>query len=60
MQAQSSIESGATPVQHISAYEENVQRLARVKRDVVKIENVVLASKHDALMAKNSSEAPAS
>jgi len=47
VQAQSSIESGATPVQHISAYEENVQRLARVKRDVVKIENVVLASKQD-------------
>ncbi len=47
VQSQSSIESGATPMQHIRAYEENVQRLARVKRDIVKIENVVLASKQD-------------
>ena len=46
-QAQSSIESGATPMQHIRTYEENVQRLARAKRDVVKIENVVLASRQD-------------
>lgn len=43
-QKQSSIASGAQPVQHIRAYEENVEQYSRAKKDVVRIENLAIAA----------------
>jgi len=46
-QAANAIGEGVTPVKHISAYEVNLRMLERVKKDVGRIENFVLASGQD-------------
>ncbi len=46
-QAENAIGEGVTPVQHISAYEVNLRALERIKKDVGRIENFVLASGQD-------------
>jgi hypothetical protein len=43
-QKQNSIASGAQPVQHIRAYEENIEQFSRAKKDVVRIENLAIAA----------------
>lgn len=46
-QAANAISEGVTPLQHISAYEANLRTLDRIKKDVGRVENFVLASGQD-------------
>jgi hypothetical protein len=46
-QRANSIQSGADPIQHIQAYEENMQQLAQVRKDVGRLENLVLGTGQD-------------
>ena len=46
-QEENSIQPGVSPVRHIRAYETNLKVLTRVKKDVGRIENLVLASGQD-------------
>jgi hypothetical protein len=47
VQTENAIRPGVQPLQHITAYESNVKRLARVKRDVGHLENLVLETGQD-------------
>lgn len=46
-QAKKRIRLGVTPIQHIRAYETNLKVLTRVRKDVGRVENLVLASGQD-------------
>ncbi|MFC1453077.1 hypothetical protein ACFLSJ_06990 [Verrucomicrobiota bacterium] len=46
-QAENRIRPGVRPIQHIRAYEANLELLARVKRDVGHVENLVLGAGQD-------------
>jgi hypothetical protein len=46
-QEENSISAGVTPVQHIRAYETNLRMANQVKKDVGRVENLVLASGQD-------------
>lgn len=46
-QKKNSIGAGAQPIQHIRAYELNLEQLTRMKKDIAKIENLALASEID-------------
>lgn len=47
LQEANSIKAGARPVDHIRAYEANLATLAQVKKDLGRIENLVLGSNQD-------------
>lgn len=44
LQDKNAIVAGVKPIQHIKAYEANIEELDRVKRDVGRLENMVLSS----------------
>jgi len=46
-QERTSIKAGARPVDHIRAYEANRERLGRLKKDLGRLENLVLANHRD-------------
>lgn len=46
-QQQNSIGAGAQPIQHIRAYEANLEQLGRTKKDIGKLENLVIANGGD-------------
>ena len=60
LQAQNSIAGGSRPIQHIRAYEANLEALGKARRLVGRIENLVLAAGIDpgSLMGSAAAEAP--
>jgi hypothetical protein len=59
VQQRSSISAGATPIDHIRAYEANLEILGRIRKDVGRLENLVLGTGRDPGPLLGAAEMPA-